>query len=95
MGVRRSGSTNANKSESEPEHAEMKFVEITGAELFQLATEDELPGLRAAGVGDDSRVRINPQGDIEVRQHGNWSVIGGLLGDYQARIKTMTGHSWE
>lgn len=73
----------------------MKFVEITGAELMQLATEDELPGLRAAGVCDESRVRINPQGDIEIRQQGAWSVIGGLLGDYKSRLHKMTGEAWD
>jgi hypothetical protein len=73
----------------------MKFVQITGAELLQLATTDEIPELRAAGVKEDSQVRINPQGDIEVRQHGAWSVIGGLLGDFPARIKRITGKDWE
>jgi hypothetical protein len=73
----------------------MKFVQITGAELLQLATSDEVPELRAAGVHDDSLVRINPQGDIEVRQNGAWSVIGGLLGDFPARIKRLTGKDWQ
>ena len=73
----------------------MKFVEISGAELMQLATEDEVPGLRSAGVRDESQVRINPQGDIEIRQNGAWSVIGGLLGDYKSRIFKMTGEAWD
>lgn len=72
----------------------MKFVEITGAVLMQLAEADEVPQLRSSGVKDDSKVRINPQGDIEIYQRGNWAVIGGLLGDYQSRIRKLTGQDW-
>ena len=36
----------------------------------------------------------NPQGDIEIQQRGSWVVIGGLLGDYAARIRTLTGLDW-
>ena len=72
----------------------MKFIEITGAQLLQLATADEIPALRDAGITDESQVRINPQGDIEVRQRGAWSVIGGLLGDYKTRLKRLTGKEW-
>ncbi len=74
--------------------ARMKFVEITGAMLMQLADDDEAPQLRSAGVRDDSQVRINPQGDIEILQRGTWSVIGGLLGDYKTRIRKLTGRDW-
>jgi hypothetical protein len=73
----------------------MKFVQITGAELLQLATSDEISELRIAGVRDESQVRINPQGDIEIRQDGAWAVIGGLLGDYASRIKRLTGQDWD
>jgi len=72
----------------------MKFVEITGATLLQLANEDEIPGLRAAGVTDRCQVRINRQGDIEVRRGNSWNVIGGLLGDYESRIRKLTGQDW-
>jgi hypothetical protein len=72
----------------------MKFVEMTGAMLMQLAEADEIPQLRSSGVKDESKVRINPQGDIEIFQRGGWSVIGGLLGDYQARIRKLTGQDW-
>ena len=72
----------------------MKFIEITGAQLLQLATEDEIPSLREAGITDQSHVRINPQGDIEVRECGTWSVIGGLLGDYKTRLKKLSGQEW-
>jgi hypothetical protein len=74
--------------------AAMKFVEISGATLLQLANEDEIPGLRASGVTDKCKIRINPQGDIEVFQHGSWAIIGGLLGDYANRIRRVTGQDW-
>ncbi len=72
----------------------MKFVEIDGATLLKLANDDEIPGLRAAGVADASEIRINQQGDIEVLQHGEWAIIGGLLGDFQSRIRKLTGLDW-
>lgn len=73
----------------------MKFVEITGAMLLELVDEDQLAGLRAAGVSERSKIRINPQGDIEIHQKGAWSIIGGLIGDYQSRIHKLTGLDWE
>ena len=72
----------------------MKFVEIDGATLLKLAGEDELAGLQSAGVTPHSQVRINPQGDVEVRQHGEWRIIGGLIGDYANRIRHLTGLDW-
>jgi hypothetical protein len=71
--------------------ASMKFVEISGAVLLKLAEPQEVPQLRAAGVTDESKIRINPQGDIEILLDGTWGVIGGLLGDYESRIKKLTG----
>ena len=73
----------------------MQFVEISGATLFELADADQAPQLRAAGVTDDTKIRINPQGDIEMLKRASWAVIGGLLGDYQSRIKRLTGLDWE
>jgi len=72
----------------------MKFVEITGATLLELADSDEIEGLRAAGVVEQSKIRINLQGDIEIHQKEGWSVIGGLLGDYASRIHKLTGLDW-
>lgn len=72
----------------------MKFVEITGNTLLELADEDQIAGLRAAGVTDQSKIRINLQGDIEILQNGNWGIIGGLLGDYESRIRKLTGLDW-
>jgi hypothetical protein len=45
-------------------------------------------------VKDDTIVRINRQGDIEVRRIDRWDVIGGLLGNYEQRIKKETGLEW-
>jgi hypothetical protein len=73
----------------------MKFVEITGATLLELTDSHEVTQLRAAGVRDESKIRINPQGDIEIQQRGSWVVIGGLLGDYAARIRKLTGLGWD
>jgi ribosome biogenesis SPOUT family RNA methylase Rps3 len=72
----------------------MKFVEITGATLLKLTDSNEVPQLRAAGVTDESKIRINPQGDIELQKRGSWIVIGGLLGDYASRIRKLTGQDW-
>jgi hypothetical protein len=50
--------------------------------------------LRKLGVTDDSVVRINEQGDIELRRADGWDVIGGLIGDFQSRIRKHTGMEW-
>ena len=74
----------------------MKFVELTGRRFASLLTEDELRtnNLSAAGVDDDTVVRVNEQGDIEVRRKDRWDLIGGLLGDYVERIRKQTGMEW-
>ncbi len=74
----------------------MKFIEMTGAELADIISDDELHGddLHAAGVDNDTLVRVNEQGDIEVRRAECWDVIGGLLGEFEARIKKRTGRKW-
>ena len=71
----------------------MKFIEMTGKTLREIVKEDELhvDDLASAGVLSDTFVRINAQGDIEVRRTDRWDVIGGLLGNYVARIKKKTG----
>ena len=63
----------------------MQFIEMSGATLLELADEDQVPQLREAGVSDTVRIRINPQGDVEMLKGSHWSVIGGLLGDYAHR----------
>jgi hypothetical protein len=71
----------------------MKFIEMTGQTLRELVEEDELhvDDLTSAGVLNDSFVRINEQGDIEVRRSDRWDVVGGLLGNYVPRLKKITG----
>ena len=39
-------------------------------------------------------VRVNRQGDIEVRRPTGWDVIGGLLGEFDERIRRETGLDW-
>ena len=41
-----------------------------------------------------SIVRINQQGDIEVRRRDRWDIIGSLLGNYEDRIRHVTGLDW-
>ena len=50
--------------------------------------------LRQLGMTDASVVRINQQGDIELRRPDRWDVIGGLLGDYEHRLREATGMDW-
>jgi len=74
----------------------MKFIEMRGAQLMHLLSPDEIKPdeLRKAGLTDKCLVRVNLQGDIEVRRRDRWDVIGGLLGDYEHRIKRETGLDW-
>ena len=74
----------------------MRFIEMSGATLREVVNSDEIPGeeLRNTGLEDDSIVRVNQQGDIEVRRSDGWDVIGGLLGDYEHRLTATTGLSW-
>jgi hypothetical protein len=74
----------------------MQFIEMSGKTLRQLVNDSELQPqeLTRLGVNDESVVRINPQGDIELRRGDRWDVIGGLLGEFEARIKRETGLEW-
>ena len=74
----------------------MKFIEMRGSTLMHLLGPEEMKAedLRAAGLTDKCLVRVNMQGDIEVRRRHRWEVIGGLLGDYEHRIKQETGLDW-
>lgn len=71
----------------------MRFVEMTGNTLMQVVTEHDLPPqeLLQAGVTPNAIVRINEQGDIELRKRDRWDVVGGLLGNYQERVRNITG----
>ena len=74
----------------------MSFIEMTGATLEKIIADDELHlgDLEAAGVIDQTIVRVNRQGDIEVRRPTGWDVIGGLLGEFDERIRRETGLDW-
>ena len=74
----------------------MKFIEMTGATLDQIINDGELhtTDLNSAGVDATSIVRVNQHGDIEVRRAVKWDVIGGLLGNFEERIKQTTGCDW-
>jgi hypothetical protein len=74
----------------------MAFIEMTGATLDHIISEDELhhENLDEAGVRDTTIVRVNRQGDIEVRRREGWDVIGGLIGDFEDRVKIETGLDW-
>lgn len=74
----------------------MRFIEMTGKTLAGILADGEVSQeeLKAAGVRDDTVVRINEQGDVEVRRQDRWDVVGGLLGDYGERIKRKTGMDW-
>lgn len=74
----------------------MQFIEMTGKTLSHLVNPEEFDAdaLHAAGVNDESLVRVNLQGDIELRKAKEWEVIGGLIGDFAERIKHATHLDW-
>ena len=74
----------------------MKFIEMTGKMLTEIVSNEEMQpaDLKAAEVFDDTVVRINQQGDIEVRRPLRWDLVGGLLGNFEDRIKRVTGMDW-
>ena len=74
----------------------MKFIEMSGKTLRRVISDDEFSPEQLAhiGVGDDSVVRVNRQGDIEIRRAASWDVVGGLLGNYEERVKRETGLDW-
>ena len=73
-----------------------KFIEMTGSTLEQVINDGELhhSDLDEAGVNSGSIVRVNQHGDIELRRPHKWDVIGGLLGNFEERIKKTTGFEW-
>ncbi len=69
---------------------------MTGATLENIINDGELHNkdLGGAGVKSNSIVRVNQHGDIEVRRANKWDVVGGLLGNFEERIKKTTGFDW-
>lgn len=74
----------------------MSFIEMTGATLRRALHADEMQGteFQAAHVSDGTIVRVNREGDIEVRRRGGWECVGGLLGGFEERIRHETGLDW-
>ena len=74
----------------------MRFIEITGKTLAKIVNQGELKlsDLKAAGIAEDTVVRINEQGDIEVRRPDQWDLVGGLLGEYEERVRGVSGLDW-
>jgi hypothetical protein len=74
----------------------MKFIELSGRALMSMLEPDEVSPqeLQQAGLTDTCLVRINQQGDIEVRRHDRWDVIGGLLGGFAPRVENASGRTW-
>ena len=74
----------------------MQFIELAGKTLLEMQGVDGLSvaDLKKLGMTDESVVRINRQGDIELRRADRWDVIGGLLGDYEHRLRSATGMDW-
>jgi hypothetical protein len=74
----------------------MRFIEMTGGQLMSVLSENEATPeeLKAAGLTDQCLVRINQQGDIEVRRSEGWDVIGGLIGEFEKRIRKASGRDW-
>lgn len=72
------------------------FIEMTGKTLSEMLHEDELGAIDLADVGvhEDTVVRVNKQGDIEVRRPKGWDILGGLLGEFESRVKKATGLDW-
>lgn len=74
----------------------MEFIEMTGQQLSSILLPDELSEeqLQASGVVAESILRVNRQGDLEVRRPDGWDLVGGLLGDFEKRIVRMKGLDW-
>ena len=74
----------------------MQYIEMTGRQLVAVMEHDELNDfqLEHSGVHEDSIVRVNRQGDLEIRRRGGWEVVGGLLGDFENHVTIVTELEW-
>jgi hypothetical protein len=74
----------------------MQYIEMSGKTLVRLIdmTGMTIDDLRKAGVQDDTLVRVNRLGDLEMRKPHKWDVIGGLLGEYDPKVRHETGLDW-
>ena len=74
----------------------MQFIELTGKTLLDVVNEGEVDfkELHDAGVTGDSIVRINKFGEIELRCENQWTLVGGLIGNFEERLKRLTKLDW-
>ena len=74
----------------------MQFIELTGKTLLDVVNEGEVDftELHKSGVTSDSILRINKFGEIELRNPGGWIMVGGLIGNFEERLTTLTGLTW-
>lgn len=74
----------------------MKFIELTGKTLLDVINEGEIDmgQLRRSGVNGDSILRINTFGEIELRSRDEWVMVGGLLGNFEERLRKITNLDW-
>jgi len=74
----------------------MKLIELTGRALMSMRDSYEVSpeAVQRVGLTDTCLVRVNQQGDIEVRRHDRWDVIGGLLGNFEHRTENASGRTW-
>lgn len=74
----------------------VRFIEMTGHALMSMVEPGEVSPdeLQRVGLTDSCLVRVNEQGDIEVRRHDRWDLIGGLLGGFVPRAERASGRTW-
>jgi hypothetical protein len=74
----------------------MQFIELTGKTLLDVVNEGEIDfkDLHDAGVNSESIIRINKFGEIELRNVDQWNMVGGLIGNFEERLRKMTGLNW-
>jgi hypothetical protein len=78
------------------ENNNVRFIEMSGRTLMEIVRHEgpDPEELADVGVTDESIVRVNRQGDIEIRRTDRWDVIGGLLGEFEDRVREATGLDW-
>jgi hypothetical protein len=74
----------------------MRFIEMTGHALLSMLEPEEIAAddLQRVGLTDTCLIRVNEQGDVEVRRHDRWDVVGGLLGGFAHRAERASGRTW-
>lgn len=74
----------------------MPFIELTGQTLLEVINDGEInpEELRKAGVHSHSVLRVNEHGELELRTRDSWDMVGGLLGNYEERLRNVTGYDW-